>query len=552
VDDQRRYRHKPLVETDVTTSRPITSILPVTPESEIVVLDKSTALASSQLSLRQLFLGGGVLLGFAVALQRLFGFMTTALAARIGGASILGEYSVALSTAGLIGGFMSTGVGTVALRYVGQFPRNTQAYRKVLRLVIIFSAVGAFASCLVLFLGSEFAARFILKNENLKSLLGLAALSSLVFILYESLTGVLISLHNFTGLLWLSIVSGTLMLMAVSVGAHYGASAMIVGYAVAIALGILFTTVKSRRALMPLPPTGLAEPVAPRTRDVVLFGNAQQINTIVLGLASWCVIVAITRYDASFQEMGYFVVGSQLRVLASQAPTLAAQLVLPTLARTTTVPEQQRVISASTFLNVALAVVPAGIALLALPWVLRLYGAAFIPAQVACSLLLATAVVQLTYIPAANALLMFSVKTSVAINIAAAVVLMLLAVVFSGRYGAAGGAAAWLCSQVFSQIAVLAALKKMDRLPSAAIKICLLGDGVIAILCLLALIRMARPNDLVLVTALQFLLVSLTVVALFKAAQARGFLPNTTRSAIDELKSAPTVFKNYLASTRTT
>jgi len=478
--------------------------------------------------------------------------MTTALAARIGGASILGEYSVALSTAGLIGGFMSTGVGTVALRYVGQFPRNTSAYRKVLRLVITFSVVGAFSSCVILFLGSEFAARFILKNENLKGLLALAALSSLVFILYESLTGVLISLHNFTSLLWLSIVSGTLMLIAVSVGAHYGASTMIVGYAVAIALGILFTIVKSRRALAPLPSAGLPGPAAPRTRDIILFGNGQQINAIVLGLASWSVVVAITRFDTSFKAMGYYAVGSQLRVLASQAPALAAQLVLPTLARMTTVPEQQRLISVSTFLNVGLALVPAGIVLVALHWVLQLYGSAFLQAQITCSLLLGTAVVQSTYIPAANALLMFSVRTSVGINIAAAVMLMLLAVVLSGRYGATGGAAAWLFSQILSQIAVLATLKKMDRLPSAAIKICLLGDGVIAILCLLALIRTVRPNDLVLVTALQFAMVSLTVVGLFKAAQARGFLPNTTRSAIDELKSAPTIFRNYLASTRST
>src|SRR6476620_5926049 len=97
--------------------------------------EPSNGADTSRPPLRRLFIGGAVSLGYAVGLQRAFGFLTTALAARIGGISVLGKYSVALSTAGLVSGFVGTGVGTIALRYIAQFPRHTKAYKKILRLL---------------------------------------------------------------------------------------------------------------------------------------------------------------------------------------------------------------------------------------------------------------------------------------------------------------------------------------------------------------------------------------------------------------------------------
>lgn len=501
--------------------------------------------------LRQLFLGGGILFGFAIALQRLFGFVTTVVAARIGGASVLGEYSVALSTAGMVSGFVGVGVGTVALRYIGQFPRNTQAYRKILRLVIIITAIAAVSSTLVLLVGSEFAARYILKNESLGQTLRIAAVSSLAFILVEALNGMLIGLHHFRGLLWLAIVSGIGMVVAVSFAARYGASAMLVGYTIALGLGIAVTVMVTRNSIRPLPPSGGLEPVAPRTREVVLFGNAQQINTIVLALASWWVIVTVTRYDPSFREMGYYVVGSQLRVLASQAPTLAAMLVLPTLARTTPLPdEQRRVISTSTFLCVALSLVPAGIALVLLPWILRPYGIAFRPAAITCSILLATAVLQLSYIPAANALLILSLRTSVITSIMGCLCLALLAFIMSPLYGAAGAAAAWLLSQAFAQVVVLIALKRRGRLPPGVAMVCSLGNLAIIALASLAILRVSYPAMTLLLTGIELALLLIVMLGLVRGAQARGYLPKDARTALANLRSGPAFFMNYLASTR--
>ena len=520
--------------------------------SEPVPPDIGPSANASFPGLRRIFLGGGILLGLAISLQRLFGFISTALAARIGGVSTLGRYSVALSTVATVTAFMGAGVGTVALRYAGQYPRNTRAYRKVLRLLIVIGLVATLASTVVLFTGSGFLATFVLRNSGLQRLLQVAALTSVAIVTVEALNGTFIALHNFRGLLWLSTVSGVLMVMAVSYGALYGASAMVLGYTAAIALGVAVTLIATRSTVRPEPPDGSPEPTPPRSREVILFGNAQQLNTIVLALASWWVIVTVTRFDPSFRQMGYYVVGSQLRVLATQAPALAAQLVLPTLSRTASLPQQDRVVSAATFLCVALCFVSAGLVLTFLPWILSAYGTAFQQASIACSLLLATAVAQLTYIPAANALLMLSLRISVLTNVAANLALAFLATTLSGKIGAAGAAAAWLISQLLLQVIVFGALKGMKRLPAGLLLISCLGNlGAIG-LTALAVIRTTYPATSIVTTVTQIILLLVAMFGFFRIAQSRGYLPRNTKSALAELRSAPALFINYLGSTRTT
>ncbi|HEV7747323.1 MAG TPA: oligosaccharide flippase family protein [Pyrinomonadaceae bacterium] len=499
------------------------------------------------LGLRRLFIGGAISLGFAVALQRAFGFLTTALAARIGGVSVLGKYSVALSTAGLVSAFVGTGVGTIALRYISQFPRHTRAYRKILRLLILIAAVAGISSTVILFLGAPVIAHLVLKNESLKTVLQIAALSSLAFVLFEAMNGILVGLNNFRGLVCLSLVSGAAMLLSVAYGSRYGASVMIAGHASAFIFAVLITILLARVSIQPKPAEGSLEPAAPTTREVILFGNTQQVNTIVMTIASWLVIVFVTRFDSSFREMAYYVVGSQMRVLATQAPALVSQLVLPALARTGPVEtEQSRVISASTFLCVVISFVPSAFIVMALPWVLSLYGPTFQSALIATALLVATAVAQVSYIPAANALLMLNLRKSMLVNAAWATVLVILSLALATRFGAAGAAAAWLGSQLFSQAIVFGVLKRMGRLPDGVWMTCVVGDLGIVLVAALAVARAGTGISSVPILAAQLLTTALISAVLFRVAQRRGYLPRNTRSALAELRTAPTILMGYL------
>src|SRR5690242_13490617 len=84
-------------------------------------------------SLGRTFVIGGGTLGFAMATQRALSFFATALAAKAAGPTEFGAYSLALSTAGMVASCTGLGVGITASRYLGQYARGSEAYRRVLQ-----------------------------------------------------------------------------------------------------------------------------------------------------------------------------------------------------------------------------------------------------------------------------------------------------------------------------------------------------------------------------------------------------------------------------------
>src|SRR5881396_885685 len=89
-----------------------------------------------QRSLRHLLLYGGATLGVAVGVERVAGFVSASLAARIAGPQTFGAYSVALATAGTIAAYAGAGIGTTANRFAGQYPRDSPGYRSFLHALI--------------------------------------------------------------------------------------------------------------------------------------------------------------------------------------------------------------------------------------------------------------------------------------------------------------------------------------------------------------------------------------------------------------------------------
>lgn len=520
-------------------------------ETNTFVEKSSIKTSPPNLSVRRLFIEGGIPLGIATVVQRLCAFVSTALIARIGGIAILGEYSIALSTAGVVGAFVGTGVGTVALRYAGQFSRNTLAYRKVLRVILTIAGVAAFGAGLLVFVSSAPLARLVLNNERLRVTLEFAAIAVIGVILFEALNGLLVALHDFRSLLWLSAVSGVLIVLAIPYASQASASLMLVCYALALLGGITAALINARESIRPLSPSGLAEPTPPRAREIILFGNIQQFNTIVIGVASWWVIVLVTRYDPTLHQIGFYVVGSQLRQLAGQGPTLASQLVFPTLSRLTALPEQHdRVLSISTFVCAALSFIPAGVMLIVLPWILKLYGTEYQTAVITSAILVATAVVQLSYVPAANALMMLSLRASAFFSIIWSVALVLLASTLIKQHGAQGAALGWLFSQLASQVVLLYLMKRMRRLPAGTLTTWGLADLGVLSLTGLAFLRALNPGSAITLTSVQILAFIAFLFAFLRISQARDYLPRDTRALLLICKSAPAILFSSLLSPR--
>ncbi|MGH9930528.1 MAG: lipopolysaccharide biosynthesis protein, partial [Pyrinomonadaceae bacterium] len=322
-------------------------------------------------------------------------------------------------------------------------------------------------------------------------------------------------------------------------------------YAVALLTGIAAALFKARAAIRPLARDKSPEPPSPRAREIILFGNTQQFNTIVIGVASWWVILLVTRQDPTLHQMGYYFVGSQLRQVAGQAPTLASQLVFPTLSRLTALPEQHnRVLSMATFFCAALSFVPAGVLLIGLPWVLRLYGLAFREALITSLILIATAVVQLTYFPVANALMMLSLRAATLLNAVWSSALVLLAYSLIADHGAVGAALAWLLSQLVSQAVLLYLLKRIHRLPAGTFVTWCLADLAVLSLTGLAFLRALKPNLAIGMTGVQVLTFVAFILAFLKIAQARDYLPKDKRALLLAFRSAPSIVFGSLFSPR--
>ncbi|MFZ0593008.1 MAG: hypothetical protein WAM39_21300, partial [Bryobacteraceae bacterium] len=67
-------------------------------------------------------------LGLGVVIERGFGFLSNVLAARLGGASTFGVYSLAISTASNISTYAAGGIGSTATRFSGEYPRGSSGY----------------------------------------------------------------------------------------------------------------------------------------------------------------------------------------------------------------------------------------------------------------------------------------------------------------------------------------------------------------------------------------------------------------------------------------
>jgi O-antigen/teichoic acid export membrane protein len=493
-------------------------------------------------NLRALFVQGGTSLAAVAVLQRACGFVAAALAARIGGPSVFGTYSAVLATAGMVAGYAGLGVGATASRFLGRYRRNTWAYRKTLWLIVAIAACSSILAAVILLGGAAPVARLALGNEALAQPLRIAAVLASAFVLYEALNGIAMGLLSFSTLLWLSGVSGIGMVVALSYSARLGADAMLLGHAGALGVAILVTLVRRYSSINSLPGENTMDAEAPRSREVVVFGATQVMAMAGISCASWWVVVLISRYDPLLGEMGQYGVGNQLRQVVAVAGGLASQLVFPLLARFKQVPGgDARVVSASTFLCTTMSLLLGGILLLVLPIILRLYGPAYDHAATIAALLIATAVVQMSGVPASQYLMTIHLRGAGLINLFFAASLGVLAFWLVPSYGAVGAASAWLLAQIGAQIIVYTSLRQMGRLPHGVANMWWLATSAALVLAGTAWLRAVYPDREGAVTIIAGSLLVVLLVILLKVAQGRGYLPREAKAMLAALRTVPPI-----------
>src|SRR6185369_6822651 len=179
-----------------------------------------------------LILYGSATLGLAVGLERVLGFTSGVLAARIAGPQTFGAYSMVLATAGTIAAYAGAGIGTTATRFSGQYKPETAGYRRFILALVVIALTSAVAAALLMFAGAGPLARWVLRNEGLVSFLRIAAASSAAIVLLECCRGFLLGQQKFQALLIVAAVSGFGLVFVLPFAARISAGAMIGGQAI--------------------------------------------------------------------------------------------------------------------------------------------------------------------------------------------------------------------------------------------------------------------------------------------------------------------------------
>src|SRR6478672_9127094 len=93
-------------------------------------------------------------LGLATVIERGLSMAASVLAARWGGASVFGAYSLALTTANNISAYTGSGIGNTAVRFAGAHDRGSREYGPITRALLLVTACSCLLAALLMLAAS--------------------------------------------------------------------------------------------------------------------------------------------------------------------------------------------------------------------------------------------------------------------------------------------------------------------------------------------------------------------------------------------------------------
>ncbi len=408
------------------------------------------------------------MLGLGVGIERVFSFVSVTIAARLSGPQTFGGYSVTLATAGAIAAYAGAGIGITAVRFSGDYRPEAPGYRQFVRALAIIAIASATVAAGFTFAGAGPIARLLLANESLVTVIRIAAISAGAIVLLDCCRGLLLGQQKFYGLLLLSVVSGGSLLIALPLAARISAAAMVSVQGAAALLAVTVCVIASRR--LGIRPARAKQTDGPLpVRRVFAFGLVQFSAFAGISVATYCIASLIARADPSLKQMAFYSVANQWRGLAAIAPGLLSQVVYSSLTNRSgeSFGGANRVLLSTTLITAILVTLCGGLAILSLPWLLPLvYGQRYAGAELAVSLLLATAIVHMAGQPAAQRLSIVRLRAVGIINVIWSVLLVVLGFALIRGQGAVGAAIAFLIAHTASNVLVALFLHREGTSPA--------------------------------------------------------------------------------------
>jgi O-antigen/teichoic acid export membrane protein len=470
-------------------------------------------------------------LGLGLIIERGLGFLANLLAARLGGASTFGAYSLALSTANNISSYAAGGIGSTAVRFSGRYSRDSAGYSTLSRVLAIISLVSAALAMAILWAGAGPISR-LLGKQSLSGLLHWTALSAAGIILLECCRGFLVGQRRLPAILLLSLTVGIGLISLLPITAKLGAVSMIASQG-AVALGAVALCAVLYRPLG-LAATGTIQrgsvPLSPMLREVWSFGLVQLAGLVGMNAAGWWLTTLVARSDTSLVQMGYFAVAHQLRNIVALAPALLTESSLAVMAQGESKVEKtpDQVMAVCTVATTFASLLVAGVGMVLVPWGLRLlYGNAYIAASATTAAALATAVVHMGSAPASARLSIVSIKMTGVINTIWAVMVAAGAMLFFFIGGnASKGAVIYLAAHLVSAVLVLSFLTKRQCVPRGMNRIFVTGATASVVLAILAFWRYQRPDLMLSLTILMALISCGALWTLVAMGRRHGWIPS--------------------------
>ena len=360
-------------------------------------------------------LHGTSALGTGLILERGCGFLANLLAARLGGASTFGAYSLALATANNISSYAAGGIGSTAVRFSGRYSRDSAGYATLQRVLATISLVSAALASLVLWAGAVPLAR-LLGKPSLTGLLHWAALSAAGIILLECCRGFLVGQRRVAAILLLSLTVGIGLLALLPTASRLGPVPMISSQAAATLGAVILCVLLYRPlGLAVRKSTGaVAQPVGSLLREVWSFGLVQLAGLVGMNAAGWWLTTFVARSDTSLVQMGFLAISHQLRNIVALAPGLLTESSLAVMAQGESNVEKapDQVMAVCTLATTFASLLVAGAGMLLVPWGLTLlYGRTYAAASAATAVALATAVIHMGSSPASARLSIVSIRS---------------------------------------------------------------------------------------------------------------------------------------------
>ncbi|HKF47799.1 MAG TPA: oligosaccharide flippase family protein [Terracidiphilus sp.] len=500
----------------------------VGPEVTIAEASPLDERRSSRMSLFHVLARGGTAVTFANGLERGFGFLANVLAARIAGPQSFGAYSLVLTTANTVSSYAGMGIGTTASRFSAESQPNTLAFRNLLRSLVLVSLISVILGSAVMLFAAAPLAQLALHKPALTSLLRLAAVTVGGAIALECCRGLLLGQHEFRGLIFLSASFGITLALLLPLLAFRNTQAMVLGQAAALLTAALIGGAFALRMVSLRKPSSLPHDSrrGSGVGSVMKFGAVQFSALMSISVTTWLIASLVTRCDGSLTQMGYYAAAGQMRNLAAMLPGILSQVSFPLLTdeKGPNYGGAGLVLGVNSCVVALIGLVVGGSAIIVLPWLfMRLYGRSYAGAELAAVLAIATAVVHMSSMPAANRLLIVSLRMTGLINTLWAVVGVGLSVLLIPRAGAAGAYAALLATHSVSSVMVLFALKRRQQVPPGLLGLTAATFAAVLGIAALGAERALGHYGQAALAELALLILCVGIVTYF--GRARGWLP---------------------------